>query len=280
MENRHTEAQSHPPHRPSYIRIPASFLAILFITAIAYAGGSAYMLIRKDNEIEKFRRLEIELQNQIRERDQQILQKAQMIDQLGRRLEILDAIKQISSADVPQKDQLAIARLVYEQSETYGHDPYLLLSLMAAESSLRPWAESHVGARGLMQVMPSTGRALAKMIREEPRLVGKEELEELSSLNVSDIEGNIKLGTLYFTKLKLKYNSIEEAIYAYNLGPNLYEKRKREGGRMPTTYFRKIMTTYNQLVQRDAERASRTLPSYFVDATSSDPVLVQADLNR
>lgn len=268
------------PRRPAYVRVPASLLALIFITLVSYAGGSAYLLVRKDNEIEKFRRLEIELQNQIKERDQQLLQKGQQIDQLGRRLEILDAVKQISSADVSHEEQVRIANVVYEQSEAYGHDPFMLISLMSAESSLRPWAESHVGAKGLMQLMPSTGTALASMVNNDPTLVGMKPGESLASLNLSDIESNVKLGTLYFTKLTLKYNSVEEAIYAYNLGPYLYERRKREGGSMPTQYYSKIMRTYHALVQSQTDKASREIPTYFADARNTDALLVQADVSR
>ncbi|MBZ0255665.1 hypothetical protein K8I31_06360, partial [bacterium] len=87
-----------PPKRKDtwLVRLPAHLVLLVFLTTVAYAGGSMYWIVRKDNEIEKFRRLEIDLQNQIKERDQQIQQSKQKIEQLGRRVEILDAIQQLS----------------------------------------------------------------------------------------------------------------------------------------------------------------------------------------
>lgn len=266
-----------PPKRKKawLVRLPAHLVLLIFLTTVAYAGGSMYWIVRKDNEIEKFRRLEIDLQNQIKERDQQIQQSKQKIEQLGRRVEILDAIQQLSSADVSEVEQRKIALLVDEQSEKYGHDPFFLLALMSAESSLRPWARSHAGARGLMQLMPSTGRALAKQVAADPTLMGLEEGEEITPLNIRDIEGNIKLGTLYLTQLMVKYQNREQAIYAYNLGPSIYENRIKNGGTMPRRYYRKIISTYQRL--RDARERKSTAPIPMVFAQNeTEDIVAQA----
>jgi soluble lytic murein transglycosylase-like protein len=47
---------------------------------------------------------------------------------------------------------------VIEESRRQGADPVLVLSVMKKESSFNPKARSNKGARGLMQVMPATGR--------------------------------------------------------------------------------------------------------------------------
>lgn len=44
--------------------------------------------------------------------------------------------------------------LAFREAERHGLDPFLLVALMAVESSFNPIAESHAGAVGLMQVIP------------------------------------------------------------------------------------------------------------------------------
>jgi len=46
-------------------------------------------------------------------------------------------------------------------AEEHGLDPYLVAAVIRAESRFRPDATSPQGARGLMQVMPDTGRWVA-----------------------------------------------------------------------------------------------------------------------
>ena len=51
----------------------------------------------------------------------------------------------------------AVEQLVaaaYETSGTFRLDPYLLLAVISIESGFNPLAESHMGAVGLMQIMP------------------------------------------------------------------------------------------------------------------------------
>ena len=47
-----------------------------------------------------------------------------------------------------------ISAAVVRYSEKYGIDPQLVTAVLLVESSARPWARSHKGAIGLMQVMP------------------------------------------------------------------------------------------------------------------------------
>lgn len=44
--------------------------------------------------------------------------------------------------------------LAFREAERHGLDPFLVVALMAVESSFNPIAESHAGAVGLMQVIP------------------------------------------------------------------------------------------------------------------------------
>ncbi len=230
-----------------YIQTSSILLILIFLTTVGFAGGSIYWIVKKDNELEKSRRIELELRNNIKERDYVIQQFRQRIQQLERRVEILDAIQELSANNVSKEDQLKIAKQVDETCSKYGQNPFLILAIMSTESSIQPWAASSKGASGLMQIMPSTGRYLSKQVKESPQLIGVKEDEEFDVPHYRNINGNIELGTLYLTQLMLKYKSLEYAIYAYNLGPGLFEKRRETSGPYPRKYLAKIMKRYAKL---------------------------------
>ncbi len=88
-------------------------------------------------------------------------------------------------------------------------DPTWVAAEIRAESVFNPKARSHADARGLMQVLPSTGAGIAKRLGLPWR--GGESLYEP--------EFNISLGTAYLRELEDKYGMAYTAIAAYNAGP-------------------------------------------------------------
>ncbi|HLE69053.1 MAG TPA: lytic transglycosylase domain-containing protein, partial [Vicinamibacteria bacterium] len=67
-----------------------------------------------------------------------------------------------------------------------GLDPYLVAALIRQESTFNPGVRSHAGARGLMQILPSTGRLLAR-----------QERLRYDASDLYDPETNIRYGTRY-----------------------------------------------------------------------------------
>lgn len=57
-----------------------------------------------------------------------------------------------SSLSLEERNRVTEA--VLRSSRRYGLDPYLVTAVLLVESDARPWAESSMGAIGLMQVMP------------------------------------------------------------------------------------------------------------------------------
>ena len=87
----------------------------------------------------------------------------------------------------------------------------LILAIIRQESEFDSEANSYVGAQGLMQIMPATGKLVAKKIGTP---YSKNSLKE-------DPNYNIKLGTYYFNMLLEDYDGVYPfAIAAYNAGPN------------------------------------------------------------
>jgi soluble lytic murein transglycosylase len=105
---------------------------------------------------------------------------------------------------------LAYTELLSAESQRRGLDPLLLASLIRQESLFEPSAESSAGARGLSQVMPSTGRQLARFLGMDPYTA-----DDLYRPCVS-----IELGAYYLaTQLQIFDNQIPVALAAYNGGP-------------------------------------------------------------
>lgn len=90
-----------------------------------------------------------------------------------------------------------------------GLDPYLVASLIRQESEFNAQALSHANAVGLMQLLPKTGKTVAKQVK----------LKGYSAPQLYTPAVNIQLGTRYFKDMVDKYNGqFEYALAAYNAG--------------------------------------------------------------
>jgi soluble lytic murein transglycosylase len=89
-----------------------------------------------------------------------------------------------------------------------GLDPALVAGLIKQESSFNPRATSPVGARGLMQVMPDVGRAIAR----------SRGLQNLDPDRLYEPALNIQLGTAHLRGLFRGKREVVEALAAYNAG--------------------------------------------------------------
>jgi soluble lytic murein transglycosylase len=98
--------------------------------------------------------------------------------------------------------------LIGETAKRYNFDPLFIAALTYAESSFKPGAVSKSGAVGLMQIMPDTGRQLAKELKMEN--YSQEKLQEPSI--------NLELGCYFLSKLNKEFKDFEKILMAYNAG--------------------------------------------------------------
>ncbi|MGA3089563.1 MAG: transglycosylase SLT domain-containing protein [Terriglobales bacterium] len=90
-----------------------------------------------------------------------------------------------------------------------GLDPYLVASLIRQESEFNTLALSRANAVGLMQLLPKTGKTVAKQVK----------LKGYSAPQLYTPAVNLELGTRYFKDMVDKYNGqFEYALAAYNAG--------------------------------------------------------------
>lgn len=94
---------------------------------------------------------------------------------------------------------------VDQAARQYDLDPLLVHAVIQVESAYNPYAISHAGAQGLMQLMPATARSLGVH-------------------NSFDVEENIRAGVRHLKELKDTYKDDRLALAAYNAGAGAVNK--------------------------------------------------------
>lgn len=110
-----------------------------------------------------------------------------------------------------------------------GLDPELVYAVIKAESSWDWRAESPLGAKGLMQVMP----------------IALEDVKQREGIGDGDLFGvdyNLQVGTLYLAYLVDRFDGdLELAVAAYHMGPTALAKGK---GQSPDMDSRELIEKY------------------------------------
>ena len=101
--------------------------------------------------------------------------------------------------------------MIEAEAKQRGLDPFLVAALIRQESSFKARIASPVGARGLMQLMPETGRALGNQVG-----IRDWDVELLYQPEI-----NAHLGTLFLAdQMRAFRGSLPSVFAAYNAGPN------------------------------------------------------------
>ncbi len=149
----------------------------------------------------------------------------------------------------------------------------LILSIIRQESEFDLEANSHAGAKGLMQLMPYTAKLVSKQAK----------LPYSKSRLTSDPEYNINLGSHYIAGLILQYDGAYPfAVAAYNAGPNRVKYWKKINKdpqkkqvdyvdwvelikfRETRNYVQRVMENYN-VYRYILEQRPVTMKNFFID---------------
>lgn len=171
---------------------------------------------------------------------------------------------------------LRLVETVKGKAARKSADPFLVAAVMREESHFNPSAVSPVGAMGLMQIMPATGRQIAKELGEG---LGTKGLLEPST--------SIRFGSWYLGSLMERFEGDAVlTIAGYNAGPNA---AARWAGSLPTEtdefvesipyeetrgYVKKVLRSYAEFLRLAGEDFSERVlrPS----PPGSAPVLSEA----
>ena len=146
-------------------------------------------------------------------------------------------------------EEIPYGKLIYEKAQKYDVDPALVAAVIEQESRFKPRARSHVGARGLMQLMPRTGRWMGARDLYNP-------------------EQNVDAGVKYIKYLDKRFNGdLKKIIAAYNGGEG---NVKRYGGIPPfretRQYVKKVMKNYDRRTRQIEKYEQQQLGGSVPDA--------------
>ncbi len=98
--------------------------------------------------------------------------------------------------------------LIHRHAAARRLDPFLMMALIAQESTFQADVRSVANAYGLMQVVPATGRRYAQTLGIKP----------FRTARLTEPETNIRIGMAYFSDLMRQFNDVAAALAAYNAG--------------------------------------------------------------
>ncbi|MBU0959956.1 MAG: lytic transglycosylase F, partial [Proteobacteria bacterium] len=150
-----------------------------------------------------------------------------------------------------------------EYFKTYGKKydfDYLMLAALAyQESRLDQNAKSHVGAVGVMQILPSTARD-----------------KNVGIHNIHEVEANIHAGTKYLRFMADRYfvdgsiNKVNKMLFAfasYNAGPGKVAQLRKEAVKMgldPDIWFRNVEVVAAKRIGRETVQYVSNIYKYYV----------------
>ena len=122
--------------------------------------------------------------------------------------------------------------LIHTKAQKYDVDPALVAAVVETESRFRTNARSGVGARGLMQLMPKTGRWMG-------------------ATNLYNAEQNVDAGAKYLRYLNHRFDgNLTKTIAAYNAGEgNVRRYNGVPPFRETRSYVKRVMTRYEKRKQ-------------------------------
>ncbi len=156
---------------------------------------------------------------------------------------------------------------IVQYSHEESLDPFLVAALIRQESEFNVKVISHANAYGLMQLLPSTGRQLARHFG----------IRRLSSEQLLMADRNIQLGTYFFHNLLNSYGGqIEIALASYNAGPGRANLWRTWGPfREPAEFIETVpfheTRGYIQIVLRNADVYRRLYQGVVPDVPAYHP---------
>jgi membrane-bound lytic murein transglycosylase MltF len=160
----------------------------------------------------------------------------------------------------------SLLNLFKKYGEQYDMDYLLMMAQGYQESQLDHKLKSRVGAIGVMQVLPATGK-------------------ELKVGNIAEVDPNIHAGVKYVRMLVDQYFKNEPmdrlnkglfAFAAYNCGPGRVRQLRREAqqrGLNPNVWFNNVERVAGERIGRETVQYVSNIYKYYIAYTLSEQAL-------
>lgn len=143
-------------------------------------------------------------------------------------------------------------RPIIEIADFYGIDPLWVISIVWTESHFKVDSRSHVGAVGLMQLMPKTQSYLEKKMKGKFLFSRVNPDIPLSFAFYDKQLRNIEIGVHYLYKLKKRFQYKNLATIAYNMGPTWTRRRLNRNLKLgnKNRYLNKVSRSYKYISKK------------------------------
>ncbi len=184
-------------------------------------------------------------------------------------MKTIKALNSASASDDQKRFESMIA-FFEKYGQQYKFDPLMLAAQGYQESTLDQNKKSHVGAIGVMQVMPATGK-------------------ELKVGDIKITEANIHAGTKYMDQLMTRYfkdadfNEQNRTLFAfasYNAGPGNIAKMRKEAekrGLDPNKWFNNVENVTAEKIGIETTTYVRNIYKYYVSYKLTQDALASTE---
>jgi len=153
---------------------------------------------------------------------------------------VLDILRE-NKTGLASMEEIRLAQVITGESEAHRIDPLFILALIKTESTFYNWSRSFSGALGLMQILPSTGKAIADELH----------LKWAGNEMLLDPFMNVKMGIHYFSTLKNRFNDdTVKTLAAYNIGPTYLSSNMDTGMDVTGGFVKKVLENYRDMKER------------------------------
>jgi hypothetical protein len=151
-------------------------------------------------------------------------------------------------SDITDSEAWRVSEVIVEESLKRNLDPMLVLAVIEVESRFQYSTISPVGARGIMQIMPDTGRFLTDAVGRELGLQPVAYRPE----SLDDPILNIRMGVYYLHDLRKQFRNIQLALIAYNAGPSEVQNRLENNQEFSREYATVVLDAYKRYTNHKA----------------------------
>jgi len=203
-------------------------VALIMPALIAFRGFPEFAKTRKVTEIRKI---------------VEVIQKPRPKDLV----KVYNIVKSHRS-DITDSEAWRVSEVILEESLKRNIDPMLVVAVIEVESRFQYSTISPLGARGLMQIMPDTGKGLMDAAGLE---LGIQPIAYRPE-SLDDPILNIRMGVYYLDDLRKQFRNLNLALIAYNAGPGELQNRLENNQEFSHEYATVVLDIYKRYTNRKA----------------------------